>query len=102
MTFDEVLPYLKEGHIATRESYDDSYIIFMQIPADISSDKVLTMTSVPDKMKVLLACYELGIKYRSQFIIYDISNEEATYFVPDGDDICADDWVLVNVTSFNG
>lgn len=95
MTFKFALDLLQRGYVVTRECFDD-LVIFMQIPAKIPSEKITNMQSVPDRMKKILIDNNLRISYKNQFIIYNLSNEEATYYYFNGDDLNADDWCIVS------
>jgi hypothetical protein len=52
-------------------------------------------------MKVLLKQYNKGIRYEHQFIIYDLSDNTATYQIFDGDDVNATDWEVIEPFTYN-
>lgn len=101
MTFEEILPALREGEIVRRESYNRNLIIFMQNPAYIPIDYIPNMQSLPNKAKKLLNKFECSIWYRDQFLIYDFNDNVATYCILDGDDINATDWEIVDINTYN-
>jgi hypothetical protein len=93
MTFTEILPFLNEGFAVRRECYCPELIIFKQIPASI--DDVTHMKSIPTHVKQLMLKLQVGIDYQDQYIIYDFVTGIGTYCVFDGDDINAEDWMVV-------
>ena len=84
MTFGEILKELQNGRVARRTGWREELVIFMQIPADIPYDRTWNMQSLPTDMKVLLKQHNKGIRYEDQFIIYDLSDNTATYYIFDG------------------
>jgi hypothetical protein len=101
MTFGEILKELQNGRVVRRADWADWYVLFMQIPADIPCDRTWNMQSLPTDMKVLLKQHNKGIRYENQFIIYDLCDNVATYYVFDGDDINATDWVVIEPFTYN-
>lgn len=95
MTFIEILKELQNGRVIRRTNWRKELVVFMQIPADIPYDKTWNMQSLPTDMKVLLKQCNKGIKYENQFIIYDLSDNSATYQMFDGDDLNATDWEVI-------
>ena len=96
MKFEEVLKELRQGKIARRRSYADYFVIFMQVPAHINCEDTWNMKSLPNDMKVLLKQHHKDIKYEDQFIIYDLEDQVATYYVVDGEDLNATDWEVID------
>lgn len=96
MRFEEVLKELRQGKIARRQSYADYFVIFMQVPADIPYDRIWDMQSLPIDAKILLKLNNKKIRYRDQFIIYDLEKQVATYHVFDGEDLNATDWEVID------
>lgn len=101
MTFEEILPELREGKVVRRQSYYEGLIIFMQNPAYIQIDLVSNMQSLPDDAKKLLNKFDCPVWYRDQFIIYDFGTNVATYCILDGEDINATDWEVVDIDNYN-
>lgn len=96
MTFGEILKELQQGRVVRKKDWRKELIVFMQIPANIPYDRTWHMQSVPYDMKVLCKQHDLGINYKNQFIIYDMSDQSATYVVFDGEDVNSTDWEVIN------
>ena len=96
MTFDKILKELQQGRVVRRDSWADCFVVFMQIPAFIECERTWNMQSLPTDMKVLLKQQNASINYQDQFIIYDLSNEVATYNNFDGEDVNATDWLVID------
>lgn len=101
MTFGEILKELQQGRIVRRKNWREELIVFMQIPANIPCSRTWHMQSIPYDMKVLCKQRDLEINYKDQFIIYDISDQSATYVVFDGEDVNSTDWEVINPISYN-
>jgi hypothetical protein len=101
MTFGEILKELQNGRVVRRTDWREELVVFMQIPADIPYDRTWNMQSLPTDMKVLLKQYNKGIRYEHQFIIYDLSDNTATYQIFDGDDVNATDWEVIEPFTYN-
>ena len=101
MTFGEILKELQNGRVVRRTDWREELVVFMQIPADISYDKTWNMQSLPTDMKVLLKQYNKGIRYENQFIIYDLVDNTATYYVFDGGDVNSTDWEVIEPFTYN-
>lgn len=95
MKFDEILPCLRRGDVVTRSVFYDDVVVFMQVPVQIRPDVVPNMTSLPGAMKKLLKEADMGISYHDQFVMYDFEDGSGTHYSFDGDDLNADDWVIV-------
>ena len=78
MTFEEILPALRNGEIVRREAYSENLIIFMQNPAYIPIDYIQRMQSLPNKAKELLNKFECPIWYKDQLLIYDFYTNSKT------------------------
>lgn len=81
--------------LLTRRGWgDEDLAIFKQIPAEIPQDTILKMQSLPDSVKSHLTKkgYD-SIKYRHQYI--KVMGDTMTYYTPDGIDMNADDWEVV-------
>ncbi len=101
MKFEEILKELRNGKLVRRTCYRESLIIFMQVPAYINTDNTWHMKSLPNDMKIFLKQNEMPIEYKNQFIIYDTDDCTATYHVFDGDDINAEDWVVIDPFTYS-
>ena len=50
MKFEEILPALRRGEVVRRECFQSNFVVFMQIPAEISAqDIILFQPFVPLK-----------------------------------------------------
>lgn len=99
-TFDKALDYLKRGHCVTRKVYagiDKHLVICKQITADIKGVIVEKMQSLPTSAKDLLIKLPgtTEIHYRNQFLAINLDTRTATSWTPTGDDLLAEDWMLV-------
>lgn len=101
MYISEALNYAKEGHAIRRNSWSGCFIVFKQIPATISREKINTMLSIPENVKKLISEFSDKIAYQNQLILFNFYDGIATYFTPDGDDLLEDDWEIVDVDSYN-
>lgn len=95
--FDIALHFMKIGYVVSRSSNPD-VIYFMQVPADIEGMNIISkMTSLPDSIKEIIdkSIDKKEIKYRNQFLSFNTVTNEATYFCPTTDDLCATDWFVL-------
>ena len=98
MEFNEILEYLKQGHIVRRLTWPDDQFLFMQIPAEIPMDMVPNMQSVPEKAKREFAKrFGKDIKciyYHNQIAkVHDINM--VTSWNPSITDLFAFDWDVI-------
>lgn len=100
MKFEEILPMLRTGEVVRRSVFQRNLVIFMQIPASIGFQGIVTMKSIPDAMKALMLLNCAGARYHDQFIMYDFSDQSCTYYPFDGEDMNADDWEVVDVLRY--
>lgn len=96
-TFDLMLPYLENGSMITRHSWNDGSCIFKQIPAEIDLDIIPKMQSVPDSVKDMLMSKKITLKYKNQLARLE---EDGTVnsWSPSVADIFADDWFIIDIT----
>lgn len=98
-TFGQALESLKRGHLVARKEWGGKCFIVKQINSDISSDFVSKMQSLPDAAKKEICKYGDGsIHYREQcLVVYpDMAHGcIATNYVPDWQDMFANDWMVV-------
>ena len=92
MKFTEVANDFENGEVIYRKAWDESIVVFKQIPANITEDIIPKMTSVPPQAKAMILQSAKCIKYRHQAIQYDMSNGRATYWIPTITDLAAKDW----------
>ena len=96
MSFDVIISALKNGFAVRRDSWENNKIVFLQVPAQITGqDSILGMKSIPSKVKSFIAKREANIAYDDQCIVYDIKSGEATYWVPNIEDIMAENWLII-------
>lgn len=95
MTFSEVLEALKEGLCVRRASWHCNKFAVRQVNADIPNNIIPNMQSLPQEAKKLLRTKNL--EYRNQCLIITLleTTAKATNFVPNWNDIFADDWMIV-------
>lgn len=96
MKFEQVLPGLREGKVYCRPSWDQDkmQVIFKQNDNAVSRDLIPKMTSLPDTAKtVLTEMSVLFLHYTCQVLMVDINSGVAKNYIPDWEDIFADDWI---------
>lgn len=95
MTFSEALEYLKEGKCIRRANWHCNKFILKQVDADIPHTTVPNMQSLPQDGKKLIG--NRDIEYRNQCLMVSVLETKvfATNYVPNWNDIFADDWQLV-------
>lgn len=96
MNFSEVIEGLKEGKSFDRISWNNGNVIVKQIPADIPTQVIPQLKSLPEGIKAQVGTVgDCQLHYRCQVIqIHLVDGDEnvATYYQPTWDDIFADDW----------
>ena len=95
MTFSEVLEHLKEGKCVRRANWNCNRFVLKQVDADIPHTVVPNMQSLPNEGKRMIG--NRDIEYRNQClsIVKFDTKVIATNYVPNWNDIFADDWQLV-------
>lgn len=101
MNIGEALNFASEGHAIRRNCWSGCFIVFKQIPAIISRDKISTMLSIPEDVKKLISEFSNKIEYRNQLILFNFHDGVATHYTPDGEDLLEDDWEIVDINSYN-
>lgn len=100
LSFEQILPLLKEGFVIRREGWNGSgLMVFKQVPAHITSDIIPKMQSLPDEAKRLILEAGDHIDYESQCLIFDPTTGKANSWVPSISDVFANDWQLVISTT---
>ena len=112
MKFEEAINELNQGKCITRLSWNkgvasNGNFIFKQIPAEIPIEIVPKMQSLPVSVKQIfnqrfkLTNFEdsknkfySSVKYINQIVKVDNENN-ITYYTPSGEDIFAEDWVIL-------
>lgn len=113
MNFGEALELLKKGQMVSRKGWNGhpepygrhAEWIFMQVPSEIDATRVPTMQSLPDSVKEFLqerfrhtGIFSQSIRYRDQIAWLDSHNVIHAY-VPEINDILADDWFVYEFKS---
>jgi hypothetical protein len=95
MTFSEILDELKSGMCVRRAAWHCNKFIVKQNDADIPNSVVPNMQSLPQEAKKLIRTKNL--EYRNQCLMCTILDTtiKATNYVPNWNDIFADDWMVV-------
>lgn len=100
MTFEQALPYIKEGRVYTRAGWGVitvNKVIFRQNNNSVLADIVPKMSSLPQEAKNLIAKEQLAsITYGNQVIMMDTNTGNCKNYIPDWEDIFADDWYWVD------
>lgn len=98
-TFGQALVALQRGCNIARKEWGKQCFIVRQINADIASDAVPKMQSLPEAAKIEIGKYADGsIHYREQCLIVYPDKEfgcMATSYVPDWQDMFSNDWIIV-------
>ena len=98
-SFDKALDYLKRGHSVARKKQweNDGEFICKQIPSDLAGVIIEKRQSLPRSAKDMLMDVHgtPEIHYRSQFLKISMITRVATSWIPTGDDLLDDDWILV-------
>lgn len=95
VTFGEAIEALKEGKMCAREGWNgNGLFVFMQVPAEINSEIIPKMQSLPQSVKDEFEKRGGGIRYKNQYAIVYPDN---TIFgwSPSGSDTLADDWYIL-------
>lgn len=96
MTFEQALPYIKEGRVYKRLGWSNK-VIFRQNNNSVLADIVPKMSSLPQEAKNLIAKEQLAsITYDNQVIMMDTNTGDCKNYIPDWEDIFADDWCWVD------
>lgn len=95
MRFEEALTYLKEGKCIRRANWHCNRFIVRQVDADIPHTVIPNMQSLPQEGKRLIGNRDL--EYRNQCLNVTLieTKATATNYIPNWNDIFADDWQLV-------
>lgn len=105
MTFEQALPYIKEGRVYTRLAWGVvtiNKVIFRQNNNSVPADVVPKMTSLPQEAKNIFAKENLAtLNYGNQVIMMDTDTGNCKNYIPDWEDIFADDWYWVDKAADN-
>lgn len=100
MTFDCILNSLKQGHVFARLDWDSDKmeVIFKQNEDHISKEFVPNLHSMPFYVKRVYDTLpdKTAIHFKGQVIKIDLHTGEAKNYIPDWEDIFADDWYQID------
>ena len=103
MTFEEILPIIKDGGIAKREAWGSTTVVFKQNTNIVYPDVFPRMTSLPEEAKHLFRDRNLEqIKYSNQVLKLNTRTGDAKNYIPDWEDIFATDWAHILVSEHDG
>lgn len=94
--FSSAVQWLKAQKCIRRTSWPEGTFVVKQVPADIPSEIIPKMTSLPDSVKNLLLSRsaDATIHYRHQMLQID-RNGIANAWHPNAEDVFAEDWQVV-------
>lgn len=99
LSFGQALIFLQQGYNIARNEWGGDCFIVKQINSDIAANIVPKMQSLPDAAKREISKYADGsIHYREQCLLVYPDKEfgcMATNYVPDWQDMFANDWMIV-------
>lgn len=99
-SFGQIIPLLQSGYCIARKEWGNKCFIVKQVNADIAADIVPKMQSLPGEAKRIISKSGDGsIHYREQCLVVYPDKEEgcvATSYVPDWQDVFADDWMIID------
>lgn len=96
--FSSAVQWLKTQKCIRRTSWPEGTFVVKQVPADIPSEIIPKMTSLPDSVKNLLLgrSADAAIHYRNQMLQID-RNGIANAWQPNAEDVFAEDWQIVTM-----
>lgn len=96
--FSSAVQWLKALGCVRRISWPEGTFVVKQVPADIPSDIIPKMTSLPDSVKnlPLSRSADASIHYRHQMLQIDCDGI-ANAWQPNAEDVFAEDWQVVMV-----
>lgn len=94
--FGSAIKALKNGYKVTREGWNDKGLfVFKQIPANIPTDIIPKMQSVPSLVKETMIERKQNLNYRNQCVIVD-RDGNVDNWSPSISDVFAEDWTVIN------
>jgi len=95
LNFGVAIEALKGGYRISRHGWNGKGLfVFKQIPANIGTDIIPKMTSVPQEVKDTMIGRDQNLNYRNQCAIVD-SNGNVDNWVPSISDIFSEDWIIL-------
>lgn len=96
LSFASAITLLENGYAVRRAGWNGkNIIVFKQVPAEISSDIIPKMQSLPTEAKRLILESAEHIDYTSQCLIFNQATGRADSWVPSISDVFSKDWELV-------
>lgn len=96
LSFGVAIELLINGYAVRRKGWNGkNLMIFKQVPAQIPSEIIPRMQSLPQEAKRLILEHKGEINYESQCLIYNSETGRADSWVPSISDVFATDWELV-------
>ena len=95
MTFGQALNMLDDGYCVHRRGLIN-VLITKQVPSSISEDIVPKMTSLNAEAKKIILSTCKCIHYNNQMLIVNLHSGYATQYMPDANDLAADDWEVID------
>lgn len=94
--FGSAIKALKNGYKLTREGWNGKGLfVFKQIPANIGTEIIPKMQSVPKLVKDTMIERNQNLNYRNQCVIVD-KDGNVDNWAPSISDVFAEDWTIVN------
>lgn len=96
LSFGVAIELLLNGYAVRRKGWNGkNLMVFKQVPAQIPSEIIPRMQSLPQEAKRLILEHKGEINYESQCLIYNSETGRADSWVPSISDVFANDWELV-------
>lgn len=96
ISFSTALRLLSIGFIVRRRGWENkNLVVTKQIPAEITSEVIPNMQSLPSFAKELIMKGKGSIKYTAQCLIYDRETCRADSWSPTVADIFSNDWEII-------
>lgn len=93
--FGTAIKALKEGYKVAREGWNGKGLfVYKQIPANIGTEIIPKMQSVPQSVKDTMIERNQSLNYRNQCVIVDV-NGNVDNWAPSISDVFAEDWTVV-------
>lgn len=88
----KAIEMINNFHVMRRSAWDKGLVVFRQVPANIQSDIIPKMQSVPKEAKGIIMNSANHIEYKNQLLMYDMNTGEANSWNPTASDLMTFDW----------
>lgn len=88
----KAIEMINNFHVMRRSAWDKGLVVFRQVPANIQSDIIPDMQSVPKEAKGIIMNSANHIEYKNQLLMYDMNTGEANSWNPTASDLMTCDW----------